>query len=121
MIRRKLPYQHGGQNLMNDVPTGKTLSNEPATNWDRLRRLSDADIQAAVAADLDIIPTDEEFWSNAEIVLPQRKPTITIRIDSEVLDWLKSQGKGYQSRINAILRAYMKTQNGGVSNSNTKL
>lgn len=99
---------------MNDVPTGKTLPNETVTDWDRLRRLSDADIHAAVASDPDIIPTDEEFWGTAEIVLPQRKPTITIRIDSEVLAWLKGQGKGYQSRINAILRAYMKTQNGGV-------
>jgi uncharacterized protein (DUF4415 family) len=106
---------------MNDVPTGKTLPNETTTDWDRLRHLSDADIHAAVAADAEIIPTDEDFWRKAEIVLPQRKPTITIRIDAEVLAWLKGQGKGYQSRINAILRAYMKTQNGGVSNSNTKL
>lgn len=105
---------------MNDVPTGKTLPNETATDWDRLRHLSDANIHAAVAADPDIIPTDEDFWRNAKIILPERKPTITIRIDSEVLAWLKGQGKGYQSRINAILRAYMKTQNGGVSNS-TKL
>jgi uncharacterized protein (DUF4415 family) len=106
---------------MNDELIGKTLPNETTTDWDRLRNLSDADIHAAVAADPDIIPTDETFWDNAEIVLPQRKPTITIRIDAEVLAWLKSQGKGYQSRINAILRAYMKTQNGGVSSGNTKL
>jgi uncharacterized protein (DUF4415 family) len=105
---------------MNDVHTGKTLPNETATDWERLRHLSDADIHAAVAADPDIIPTDEDFWGNAEIVLPQRKPTITIRIDAEVLAWLKGQGKGYQSRINAILRAYMKTQNGGMSNSDIK-
>ena len=106
---------------MNDVPIGKTLPNETATDWERLRHLSDADIHAAVVADPDIIPTDKDFWGSAEIVLPQPKPTITIRIDSEVLAWLKGQGKGYQSRINAILRAYMKTQNGGISNSNTKL
>lgn len=100
---------------MNDVHIGKTLPNETTTDWERLRHLSDADIHAAVAADPDIIPTDEDFWGKAEIVLPQRKPTITIRIDAEVLDWLKGQGKGYQSRINAILRAYMKTQNSGIS------
>jgi uncharacterized protein (DUF4415 family) len=106
---------------MNDEPIGKTLPNETATDWECLRHLSDADIHAAVAADPDIIPTDEDFWENATIILPQRKPTITIRIDAEVLAWLKGQGKGYQSRINAILRAYMKTQNSGASSGNTKL
>lgn len=100
---------------MNDAHTGKTLPNETATDWERLRHLSDPDIHAAVVNDPDIISTDEDFWGKAEIVLPQRKPTITIRIDAEVLAWLKGQGKGYQSRINAILRAYMKTKNGGAS------
>jgi uncharacterized protein (DUF4415 family) len=100
---------------MNDVHTGKILPNETATDWEHLRCLSDADIHTAVASDPDIIPTDEEFWGKAKVVLPERKPTITIRIDSEVLAWLKGQGKGYQSRINAILRAYMKTQNSGAS------
>jgi len=94
---------------MNDVPIGKALPNESVTDWERLRHLSDSDIHTAVVADPDIIPTDEDFWGKAEIVLPQRKPTITIRIDSEVLAWLKGQGKGYQSRINAILKAYMKS------------
>ncbi len=57
----------------------------------------------------DISPLDETFWKNA-IRNPFYKPTkssTTIRIDSDVLHWLRSQGKGYQSRINAILRREM--------------
>ncbi len=57
----------------------------------------------------DIPPADEQFWKNA-VRNPFYKPTktsTTVRIDSDVLLWLRSQGKGYQSRINAILRREM--------------
>ncbi|WP_404790569.1 BrnA antitoxin family protein [Altericista sp. CCNU0014] len=100
---------------MNDVPTGKALSNKPETDWERLRHISDADNHAAIASDPDIIPTDEDFWQNAKVVTPQRKPTITIRLDPDVLDWLKGQGKGYQTRINAILRTYMHARKNNTS------
>ena len=57
----------------------------------------------------DIPPLTEAFWKNAErgrFYKPVKRQ-ITARIDADVLDWLKSQGKGYQSRINAILRREM--------------
>lgn len=57
----------------------------------------------------DIPQLSGEFWKNAANN-PFYKPTktsTTIRVDSDVLVWLKSQGKGYQTRINAILRAAM--------------
>jgi|SRR5580658_9989955 uncharacterized protein (DUF4415 family) len=60
--------------------------------------------------DLSDVPemTDEE-WKNAERGRFYRpvKRQITARVDADVLDWLQSQGKGYQSRINAILRREM--------------
>jgi uncharacterized protein (DUF4415 family) len=59
----------------------------------------------------DIPPLTEEFWKNA-VRNPFYKPTktsTTVRIDSDVLLWLRGQGKGYQSRINAILRREMLT------------
>jgi uncharacterized protein (DUF4415 family) len=96
---------------MSDVHTGKALTSKPGTDWERLRQMSDAEVHEAIVADPDATPTDEEFWASAEVVLPQRKPTITIRLDADVLEWLKSQGKGYQTRINSILRAYMNAKN----------
>jgi uncharacterized protein (DUF4415 family) len=57
----------------------------------------------------DIPPLDEFFWKNA-LRNPFYKPTKThasVRIDSDVLAWLKTQGKGYQTRMNAILREAM--------------
>jgi hypothetical protein len=44
--------------------------------------MSDADIHAAVASDPEITPTDEDFWGTAKMVLPQRKPTIAIRLNA---------------------------------------
>ena len=57
----------------------------------------------------DIPPLTEKFWLNA-VRNPYYKPTktsTTVRVDSDVLAWLKGQGKGYQTRINAILREAM--------------
>ena len=41
------------------------------------------------------------------------KRQLTIRLDADVLDWLKAQGKGYQTRINRILRVVMESQSPG--------
>jgi len=57
----------------------------------------------------DIPPLDDDFWKNAvrnPLYRPTKKST-TVRVDSDVLAWLKQQGKGYQTRINAILREAM--------------
>jgi uncharacterized protein (DUF4415 family) len=49
---------------------------------------------------------DEIDWLTTELPKPPRKDHMTLRIDTDVLDWFRAQGKGYQSRINAILRRY---------------
>jgi len=57
----------------------------------------------------DIAPLTDAFWKNAKhhvFVQPEKKAT-TVRVDTDVLEWLKSKGKGYQNRINAILRNEM--------------
>ena len=49
---------------------------------------------------------DDAFLKNTELNIP-RKQIVTIRLDADVLDWFKKQGKGYQTRINKLLRSYM--------------
>lgn len=49
---------------------------------------------------------DEEFWSNARVVMPPGKSSVHLRIDSDVLEWFKAQGKGHLTRMNAVLRSY---------------
>jgi len=71
------------------------------TDWDKLDAMTDEDIDCS-----DIPELDANFFKNAEVVMPSGKKQIALRVDTDVLEWMKSQGKGYQSRINAVLRAY---------------
>jgi len=47
------------------------------------------------------------FFRNAKLRMPATKQPVSLRLDRDVLAWFKSQGKGYQTRINAVLRMYM--------------
>jgi uncharacterized protein (DUF4415 family) len=55
----------------------------------------------------DIPELDESFWETAKLVKPLTKQAISLRVERDVLDWFKSQGKGYQSLMNAVLRSYV--------------
>jgi uncharacterized protein (DUF4415 family) len=83
----------------------KNLKKESKTDWDRIDAMTDEDIDIS-----DIPPLDEGFFTNAQIRMPKPKETVTIRLDSDVVTWFKGQGKGYQTKINAVLRAYMEAQ-----------
>ena len=50
---------------------------------------------------------DEEWFQKAQFVQPPNKTAINIRVDQEVLDFFKSEGTGYQTHMNAVLRAYV--------------
>ncbi len=75
--------------------------NAIASDLQRVDALRDEDIDYS-----DIPELDNDFFRQARVVVPPGKQQLTIRLDTDVLAWLKAQGKGYQSRINAILRAY---------------
>ena len=80
-------------------------------DWKRLRALGDREIRQALRADPDAAPEAAlEWFRRARIVLPQPKQAVSIRLDGEVLDWFKRRGRGYQTRINAVLRAYVNSQ-----------
>ncbi len=57
----------------------------------------------------DIPEADESFWRRAELQMPQPKKGIYVRLDADVIEWLKSRGKGYQTRMNAMLRVLMES------------
>lgn len=71
----------------------------------RMKRMSERDIARSSPPELAGLPSD--FWDEAEIAVPPPKQAISIRLDEDVLKWFKSDGPGYQSRINAVLRSYM--------------
>jgi len=87
-----------------DLHNPPPLTPEQKERLDALAERPDSEIDFS-----DIPPLTEKFWQNA-IRNPYFRPTktsTTARIDSDVLAWLRAQGKGYQSRINAILRREM--------------
>ncbi len=57
----------------------------------------------------DIPEAGKDFWRRAELHMPWPKKGVYVRLDADVLDWLKSKGKGYQTRMNAMLRALMES------------
>ncbi len=76
------------------------------TDWEAFDRLTDEDIARAVADDPDAAPIDLD-WSKAKLYFPRGKTPMSLRIDPDVLDFFKSTGKGFQTRMNAVLRTYM--------------
>jgi uncharacterized protein (DUF4415 family) len=58
----------------------------------------------------DIPALDKSFFTRATEAWPPAKQQLTIRLDADVLDWLKANGRGYQTRINHIMRAAMESQ-----------
>ena len=80
----------------------KPIKYTSKTDWDRLDRMDDGKIDYS-----DIPETDEKFWKNAKLVIPDQKAKISIRLDKDILEWFKAEGKGYQTKINAVLRSYV--------------
>ena len=84
----------------------RTTSSKSGTNWTRLDAMRDKDIDLSDNPELT-----PEMFAKA-VVRHGLKPVpnksqLTLRLDSDVLAWFKAQGRGYQTRINALLRAYM--------------
>jgi uncharacterized protein (DUF4415 family) len=80
---------------------------ETRTDWSRVDSMTDEEIRALRRDDPDWMELGDFDWSKAVAVYPIPKHAISIRLDSDVIDFFKAQGKGYQTRINAVLRHYM--------------
>ena len=51
-----------------------------------------------------------EFWKSARVVMPSGKTSVHLRLDSDIVEWFKANGKGHLTRMNSVLRAYVETQ-----------
>jgi uncharacterized protein (DUF4415 family) len=76
------------------------------TDYAALDAMTDEDIAKAVADDPDVASLDTD-WTKARLVLPPGKENVTLRVDRDVLAWFRNSGKGFHTRMNAVLRAYM--------------
>jgi uncharacterized protein (DUF4415 family) len=82
--------------------TASKVQAKGKTDFSRLRKMRDKEIDYS-----DIPKLDKSFWQTAKLTMPEPKDRLTIRVDRDVVEWLKRKGSGYQTRINAILRSYM--------------
>ena len=89
--------------------TRKRKRGESKTDWEKVEATTDEELEASIAADPagDIPP---EAWDDIIVGLPdvmEPKKHMNFRIDADVWRWFKAQGKGYQTRMNTVLRSYM--------------
>ena len=98
-----------------EQPDGSYRPTGSRTDWDRVRAMTEEEIEAAAVSDPDAPPLDEAFWQATRVVLPRtvRKKHTGLRIDEDVLAWFRAQGPGYQTRMNAVLRAYVEAHRRG--------
>ncbi|MBF0516027.1 MAG: BrnA antitoxin family protein [Nitrospirae bacterium] len=90
--------------------SNKTKPIRDKTDWARVRAMTDSEIEHAVAGDPETFIPDAKWFEQAKIVMPKIKETVTLRLDPDILQWFKHDGRGYQTRINAVLRAFVEAQ-----------
>jgi uncharacterized protein (DUF4415 family) len=79
------------------------MKRETRTDWDRLNAMRDEEIDTSDSPELGV-----DFFKEA-VAWPAQKRQVTLRLDPEILEYFKSQGRGYQTAINNVLRRYIET------------
>ena len=82
-------------------------SGESGIDWDRINAMTPEEIERNALEENRRSGIPDDWYKGAYAVYPVDKERITIRVDKDVLDHFRSQGKGYQSRMNAVLRAFV--------------
>lgn len=86
------------------MTTSKKRLDELSISDERLAELaaaSDEEIDTS-----DIPELDEQFWEHARVRYPVGKERLTVRFDEDVVEWFRGQGRGYQTKMNAVLRSF---------------
>ena len=78
---------------------------ESKTDWAAAAAMTEAELEAAIASDPDEAGLAVD-WTSASVNLPRPKAVLNMRIDQDVLDFFRREGRGYQTKINAVLRSY---------------
>jgi len=79
----------------------KNLKTQSKTDWARIDRMTDEEIDTS-----DSPPLDDDFFARSEWRMPKKKTAVTLSVDSEVLKWFEGQGADFQHRVNAALKIY---------------
>ena len=90
-------------------PGGTLVPLVGRTDHKRLAAMTEREIEAIAANDPDGRPVPDEEWTIGAVRQPAKIP-VGLRLDDDVLRWFKDQGRGYQTRINAVLRRYVEAR-----------
>lgn len=80
---------------------------EDLTDFARLHAMSETELEQSIAADPDWRDVPRDWYRGAEAVMPRPKVPVSIRLDADLVDFFRSQGRGWQTKMNAVLHAYM--------------
>jgi uncharacterized protein (DUF4415 family) len=89
-----------------DELAAKRKREQTRSDWTRAAAMTDAEIEADIASDPDEAGMVVD-WDSVSVELPKPKTDLHMRIDRDVLDFFRKTGRGYQTRINAVLRSYV--------------
>ena len=81
-----------------------------STDWQRLLQMTDDQAERGAAGDPANAPAPAAWLAAGQLVDPVRKRAISLRLDPDVVDWFRNTGPRYQSRMNAVLRAFVQHQ-----------
>jgi uncharacterized protein (DUF4415 family) len=101
MERKGHPVRHTAEELEATRQRGESRS-----DWAKAAAMTSEQIEASVASDPDEADIVVD-WDSATIEMPQPKVVLNMRVDQEVLDYFRKTGRGYQTRINAVLKSYV--------------
>jgi uncharacterized protein (DUF4415 family) len=87
----------------------KIARGEDRTRWDKIDATTGSKLETSIRADVDDV-RGEPDWTRAIVGIPAPKDHINIRIDHDILQWFRSNGKGYQTLMNNVLRAFVQTR-----------
>jgi uncharacterized protein (DUF4415 family) len=111
MRKKSGTVRYSAKQIQNKIARGEDL-----TNWAKVNATTGATLEASIRADVDDVHVDPD-WTQRVMGIPAPKDHINIRIDHDVLEWFKKNGKGYQTLMNNVLRAFVQTRRQGKSES----
>jgi uncharacterized protein (DUF4415 family) len=94
----------------------KIAHGEDRTDWAKVKAMTGARLEASIRADVNDVQGEPD-WTQMVMGVPSPKDHINIRIDHDVLEWFKKNGRGYQTLMNNVLRAFVRTRRQSESES----
>jgi len=87
----------------------KIARGDDRTNWRKANAVTGKRLEASIRADVDDVQGEPD-WTQAVLGIPAPKDHIKIRVDHDVLEWFKANGRGYQTLMNNVLRAFVQSR-----------